>query len=68
MPASTPTDACTLSAHRRELAVTLEMLVGRVEQVSVDLGASPYIATDPTRSLHACGGHRGVVAGSLNEQ
>lgn len=33
------------SAHRRELGVTLEMLVGFVEQVSVDLGASRYIAT-----------------------
>jgi hypothetical protein len=33
-----------LAAHWRELGVTLEMLVGFVEQVSVDLGASPYIA------------------------
>jgi hypothetical protein len=29
------------------------MLVGFVEQVSVDLGASPYIATARTQSLHA---------------
>jgi len=29
------------SAQWRELGVTLEMLVGLVEQVSVDLGASP---------------------------
>jgi hypothetical protein len=29
------------SARWRELGVTLEMLVGLVEQVSVDLGASP---------------------------
>jgi hypothetical protein len=28
-------------ARWRELGVTLEMLVGLVEQVSVDLGASP---------------------------
>jgi hypothetical protein len=41
------------SAHRRELGATLEMLVGFVEQVSVDLGASPYIATNQTHSLHA---------------
>jgi hypothetical protein len=36
-----------------ELGVTLEMLVGFVERVSVDLGASPYIATNRTQSLHA---------------
>jgi hypothetical protein len=29
------------------------MLVGFVEQVSVDLGASPYISTGRTQSLHA---------------
>jgi hypothetical protein len=34
-----------VSLNRRELGATLEMLVGLVEQVSVDLGASPYIAT-----------------------
>jgi len=42
-----------LSARRRELAVMLEMLVALAEQVSVDLGASPYIATHRTQSLHA---------------
>jgi hypothetical protein len=29
------------------------MPVGFVEQVSVDLGASPYISTGRTQSLHA---------------
>jgi len=28
-----------ISAHRRELGVSLEMLVGLVEHVSIDLGA-----------------------------
>jgi hypothetical protein len=42
-----------LAARRRELGVTLEMLVGLREQVSVDVGASPYIATDRTQSLDA---------------
>jgi hypothetical protein len=32
----------------REIGVALEMLVGIGEQVSVDLGASPYIGTDRT--------------------
>jgi hypothetical protein len=50
------------SAHRRELGVTLEMLVGLREQVSVDLGASPYIATDQTQSLDAYSGHGAAVA------
>ena len=31
----------------------LEMLVGFVEQVSVDLGALPYLATSRTQSLDA---------------
>jgi hypothetical protein len=35
-----------LAALRRELGVSLEVLVALVEQVSADLGASPYIATD----------------------
>jgi hypothetical protein len=52
----------TTSAHRRELGITLEMLVGFVEQVSVDLGASPYIATNRTQSLHALSGSLGLVA------
>jgi hypothetical protein len=34
-------------------AVTLQILVGLVEQVSVDVGALPYIPTDRTQSLHA---------------
>ena len=38
-------------------AVTLEILVGLVEQVSVDVGASPCIPTDRTQSLHAHSGH-----------
>jgi hypothetical protein len=46
-----------LAAHRRELGVTLEMLVGLIEQVSVDLGASPRIATNRTQSLDACSDH-----------
>jgi hypothetical protein len=40
-------------ADRRELGVSLEMPVGLVEQVSADLSASPYIATDRTQSLRA---------------
>jgi len=36
------------------------MLVGFVEQVSVDLGASPYIATNRTQSLHAWSGSGGL--------
>jgi hypothetical protein len=47
------TPAPLQSAHRRDLDVSLEVLVGLAEQVSVDLGASQYIATDRTRSLHA---------------
>jgi len=40
-----------LTAHSRERGVTLEMLVGLVEQVSV--GPAPYIATDRMQSLDA---------------
>jgi len=43
------------------------MLVGFVEQVSVDLGASPYIATDRTQSLHACNGRGCAVAALLGD-
>jgi len=41
------------SAQWGELGVTPEIFVGFVEQVSVDLGASPYVATRRARSLHA---------------
>ena len=61
-----------MRAHRRERGVTPEMLVGFVEQVSVDLGASPYIATDRTQSLHAwrsgLAGDGDVTAPSRMEQ
>jgi len=44
------------------------MLVGLVEQVSVDLGASQYIATDRTQSLHASSGGLGLVAAMAIKQ
>jgi hypothetical protein len=42
-----------LSARRRGLGVSLEVLVGLAAQVSVDLGASQYIAPDRSQSLQA---------------
>jgi hypothetical protein len=44
------------------------MLVGFVEQVSVDLGASPYIATNQTLPLDASRGHGRLVTASLRDR
>jgi len=44
------------------------MLVGFVEQVSVDLGASPYIATNQTQSLHASSDHAFRVTASTHDR
>jgi hypothetical protein len=46
-----PHRSVALAAHGRELGVTLEVLVGFRGQVSVDLGASPFVAADQTESL-----------------
>jgi len=59
---------CARSAHRKERGVTLKMLVAFVEQVSVDLGASLYIATSRTQSLHAYCSRQGAATASRQEQ
>jgi len=47
-------------------AITREMLVGLVEQVSFT-SCFAYIATDRTQSLHAYTGHGHIVAASHHE-
>jgi hypothetical protein len=50
------------------LASRLRCSSGFVQQVSVDLGGSPYIATNQTKSLHASSGSERAVAPLLSDR